>query len=198
MQNLLDLSVDNSAHWTMCAQLYLKGFPPKERDSLDNMRKRFEKGHFKIYYDVCEQNQVRVMGVVYALKTLEAVLLEYFVVREDFRRQGLAQAFLQALYDGVLSGKKALLLEVVNPEFSQTKAKELAKIALFERFGAVLCPQIHFELPFVENGQKQAMRLLCKHSVHTQLTELDLQKALDEIFAEIYTPIVIEAELPKS
>ncbi len=187
MKKLAELNRENLILWKEAMQLYVLGFPPAERDSVANMRLRFENAHFKLYFAQNGADKMTVMGIVYELKKSQSILLEYFSVEESERGKGLARYFLNALYTDVYNSAKNLILEVVNPEFSATPAKELRKICLFESLGARLHPTIYFELPFGNESGRTKMRLLYKKGSFQG--EFDAESALAEIFEEIYNKI---------
>ena len=127
---------DESA-WELVKPIYYDAFPKHGRKSDAIIRRILECG-IGVLHAGSVDDEVVAMALTGEIREINALLIDYFAVREDMRGQGLGSAFLASLTDWAHSSLK-LSAAIVEVEAED----DGIRVAFWERNGFILTDYVH-------------------------------------------------------
>lgn len=109
-------------------------FPPNEMKSFRLMEQAMEQG---VYFPYGYYENDRLIGYAFVMKNGNTLLLDYFAVLEQYRREGYGSIILKQL-EGSLGEEETLLIELEQPDHEEPEIRQLQfrRIAFYVRNGA--------------------------------------------------------------
>lgn len=109
-------------------------FPPDEMVPFRLMEQHMEKG---AYFPYGYYKDDRLIGYTYVIRKGKKLLLDYFAVLEQYRREGYGSLILKQL-EATLSEGETLMIELEQPDHEEAEMRQLQfrRISFYVRNGA--------------------------------------------------------------
>ena len=178
------IGTSESAYFFDVYAIYLQAFPPEERQSMEVLVERFQKGRNELFVLEADQ-KVLAFALLWPLSGTRFTLLDYLAVDSEFRSSGYGSLMLSCLKTEMFHQDKHLVLEVENPDYGRDTLSKQKRIEFYLKNGAVLLSNVRYLIPaldFSNNHVEMHLMLLPKYAI----TKAECAEIIEKTHLEVY------------
>ncbi len=133
MNNIdLKIKIENSDRWKIVESLYLKSFPANERQSIEKIIDRIEKGKIELII-VYHQDEAIGFALIWRVKNLKSIYLEYIAVEEDYQNRGIGKELIKFLMNQLVPSEK-IIAEIEDFLLGENKQQRLSRYLFYKNY----------------------------------------------------------------
>ena len=176
----------NDIGFSDAIEIYKASFPSNERQPLDLVKERVEKGLSKLHVGYLGNEMVSIAFLWHFVDS-EFVLLDYMAVAEKYRNMKIGGDFFKFLTHKAISDKKYLILEVEDSNYGDNMEQRKKRIQFYVRNGAFILKDVPYLLPSLDNTQPTEMLLMMAPSnKNKQVEKTEIELLITRLYRELY------------
>lgn len=129
-------------------KIYEESFPLYERHPVETIKRRVKTNMYQMYIGQIN-DRIVFMALIYPLKSLNFILLDYMATQKDFRNKGIGTNFINYLGARLKErySNRHLIFEVENPKYGNNKKLREKRVNFYRRIGAKEMKNVRYILP---------------------------------------------------
>jgi ribosomal protein S18 acetylase RimI-like enzyme len=184
MNNIdLKIKIENSYRWMIVESLYLKSFPANERQSIEKIIDRIEKGKIELII-VYHQDEAIGFALIWRVKNLKSIYLEYIAVEEDYQNRGVGKEIIKFLMNQLIPSEK-IIAEIEDYLFGENKQQRLRRYLFYKNLGFAKIDGVDYFLPPLDGTSPTKMDLLI-YPTQDNLSKEYVKSVIKLLFEEVY------------
>jgi diamine N-acetyltransferase len=184
MNNIdLKISNENSNRWKIVESLYLKSFPANERQSIEKIIDRIEKGKIELII-VYHQDEAIGFALIWRVKNLKSIYLEYIAVEEDYQNRGVGKELIKFLMNQLLPSEK-IIAEIEDYLFGENIQQRLRRYLFYKNLGFEKIDGLDYFLPPLDGTSATKMDLIV-YPAQDNLPKKYIKSVIKLLFEEVY------------
>jgi len=184
MNNIdLKIKIENSDRWKIVESLYLKSFPANERQSIEKIIDRIEKGKIELII-VYHQDEAIGFALIWRVKNLKSIYLEYIAVEEDYQNRGVGKEIIKFLMNQLIPSEK-IIAEIEDYLFGENKQQRLRRYLFYKNLGFAKIDGVDYFLPPLDGTSPTKMDLLI-YPTQDNLSKEYVKSVIKLLFEEVY------------
>jgi ribosomal protein S18 acetylase RimI-like enzyme len=184
MNNIdLKISIENSDKWKIVESLYLKSFPANERQSIEKIIDRIEKGKIELII-VYHQDEAIGFALIWRVKNLKSIYLEYIAVEEDYQNRGIGKELIKFLMNQLVPSEK-IIAEIEDFLLGENKQQRLSRYLFYKNLGFEKIDRVDYFLPPLDGTIPTKMDLII-FPTQDHLPREYVKSVIKLLFEEVY------------
>lgn len=178
----------NHSDFRKAIEIYVNSFPPNERHTEEVVKRRLEKGLYKMFAGHLN-DKVVAMALIYPLKNTDFILFDYMAVKREDRSKGIGTELVKALLNILRKdlNDKYLILEVENPKYGNNKIERERRVKFYRQFGAKEMNRVNYILPPLSGVTPTEMILMVLPKYKNgKVSKKLVKKIIIQIYKELY------------
>ena len=176
----------NELGYSDAIEIYKASFPSNERQPLNLVKERVEKGLSKLHVGYLGNEMVSIAFLWYFVES-EYVLLDYMAVAEKYRNKQIGGDFFKFLTHKAISDKKYLILEVEDSNYGVNMEQRKKRIYFYIRNGAFILKDVPYLLPSLDNTLPTEMLLMMAPcNKNKQVKKSEIEFLITRLYRELY------------